>query len=190
MRSRRIGALTTMPLVVGLAAVLAACGSNNPSSTANTNGPTASSAAGAATTDPCQLVTQQEASTLAGAAFGPGKAGTSATGQRCIYGAGTKNVFMVVLWHGDAAFIQKAHDEVTQEIEQTGSTAQIQPIPVPGLGDQATAYHVSGDDTDDSSIFVLKGGYAFYLVDTVAGGHAPTTDALVAQSRTVLSRLP
>src|SRR5262245_65717867 len=48
------------------------------------------------TIDPCELVTQQEASALAGTSFGPGKEESDGSNgqRRCIYGYQTKNVFL------------------------------------------------------------------------------------------------
>ncbi len=48
--------------------------------------------------DPCQLVTQDEASTLAHATFGPGKEETiSASGKECVYGYQTTNVMDIIV---------------------------------------------------------------------------------------------
>ena len=64
------------------------------------------------------------------------------------------------------------------------------PESVSGLGDQATAYHVTTDVFNSASIFVVKGTSAIYLVDEVTGREAPTTAALTATARTAVSRLP
>src|ERR1700694_2508563 len=57
-----------------------------PSATANPN------------LDPCQLVTQQEASQLAGTTYGAGKKETlSSASSICTYGAQTLNVFTVLV---------------------------------------------------------------------------------------------
>jgi hypothetical protein len=176
-----------------LIATVAACGSGAPSPTptgpAATNSATSGHAA-TTTTDPCQLVTAQEASALTGASYGPGTERAAGLGKTCVYGGGTKNVLMVDVWQGSATLLQQVRDQVTAEIEQGSDSAHIDPIPVAGLGDSATAYAVSGAPFNASSIFVLKGSNAIYLVDEVTGSPAPTTAALTATARTALGRLP
>jgi hypothetical protein len=178
-----------------LIVTLAACDHGTPSPSPTSAGPAATGSANAGghtttTTDPCQLVTAQEASALTGASYGPGTERSTGLGKTCVYGGGTKNVFMVDVWQGSAAQLQQVSDQVTAEIQQAGSTAQINPISVSGLGDRATAYQVNGEPFNASSIFVLKGTTAIYLVDEAAGGPAPTTDALTATARTAVGRLP
>ncbi len=89
---------TTIALILGPGAVLllAACSSASPARTITSTTHVATGrtqpAAATTTTDPCQLVTAQEA--LTGASDGPGKEQASAAGKTCVYGASTKNVFM------------------------------------------------------------------------------------------------
>jgi hypothetical protein len=107
-----------------------------------------------------------------------------------VYGGNTKNVFMVDLWQGSPAQLQQVGSQVSAQLAQAANTAQVNPIAVPGLGDAATAYVVNSEVFNGSSIFVLKGTNAIYLVDEVTGGTAPTTAALTAAARTALGRLP
>jgi hypothetical protein len=177
-----------------LTATLAGCGHGAPSPTSTGPGATASQGGGGqtatTTTDPCQLVTAQEASALTGASYSPGSERSAGLGKTCVYGAGTKNVFMVDVWQGSASELQQLRDQVLAEVQQNSDAAQINPIPVAGLGDSATAYAISTDVFNGGSIFVLKGTNAIYLVDEVTGGPAPTTAALTATARTALGRLP
>src|SRR6185437_12140436 len=70
----------------------------------------AATATGTTTVDPCQLVTQQEASQLTGVSYGPGKLEVdSAISRRCIYGAQTKHVFEVIFVQGASADQAKAY---------------------------------------------------------------------------------
>jgi hypothetical protein len=184
---------TKIALIVAPGAVLllAACSSASPA------GPTTSTTHAATgtkqpvttttTTDPCQLVTASEASALTGASYGPGTEQTAAAGKSCVYGASTKNVLMVDVFQGSSGQLQQIRDEVTTEITQGG---QMTPTPVSGLGDEATAYHVTTNIFNGASIFALKGTAAIYLVDEVTGSQAPTTAALTATARTALGRLP
>ncbi len=177
-----------------LMAALAACSHGAPSPTPPP--PTSPAAAGSsttgghaatATTDPCQLVTAQEATALTGASYGPGTERATGAGKTCVYGGSTKNVFMVDVFQGSSGQLRHVRNNVSAEITQGG---QVTPIPVPGLGDEATAYEVTSDVFNGASIFVLKGTAAIYLVDEVSGGQAPTTAALAATARTALGRLP
>jgi hypothetical protein len=97
---------------------------------------------------------------------------------------------MVDLWQGSASDLQQVSVQVKSQIQQASDTAQVNPIPVPGVGDSATAYEVTSEVFNAGSIFVLKGTSALYLVDEVTGGPAPTTEALTATALTALGRLP
>src|SRR5262245_41931966 len=71
------------------------------------------------TLDPCELVTQQEASALTGAAFGPGKEESDpGGGRRCVYGYQTKNVFLVVVVQAPTVELARAvKDQVRAEAQ-------------------------------------------------------------------------
>jgi hypothetical protein len=174
----------------GALLVLAACSSASPAKTTTSTTHAAASTrqpAVVATTDPCQVVTASEASALTGASYGSGTERAIGPGKTCVYGSATKNVFMVDVFQGSSAELQQMRDQLVAEITQGG---QITPTPVSGLGENATAYHVTTDIFDGASIFVLKGTSAIYLVDEVTGSQAPTTVALTATARTAVSRLP
>lgn len=189
-----------MIYVAGSAALLmgtlAACGPRAPSPSPTPTVPAATgSATGggqtvATTADPCQLVTAQEASTLTGAAYGPGTERAAGVGKTCVYGGGTNNVLMVDVWQGSAALLQQMRGLLTAELAKGSASGHVDPIPVSGLGDSATAYAVSGEPFNASSIYVLIGNYAIYVVDEATVSPAPTTAALTATARTALGRLP
>jgi len=183
---------TKIALIVapGALLLLAACSSASPAKTTTSTTHAATSTrqpAIATTTDPCQVVTASEASALTGASYGPGTERAIGPGKTCVYGGSTKNVFMVDVFQGSSAELQQVRDNVQAEITQGG---HMTPTPVSGLGDQATAYQVTTEVFNGSSIFVLKGTSAIYLVDEVTGGQAPTDAALTATARTAVSRLP
>ena len=198
MSRTKIGPLMTIIPAAGAAALLlatvAACSSGAPAPTNSSPAAARSPAAGGhtaittiTTTDPCQLVTPSEASTLTGASYGPGTERAIGPGKTCVYGSATKNVFMVDVFQGSSGELQQVRDNVTTEVTQGG---HMTPTPVSGLGDQATAYHVTTSIFNGASIFVLKGTSAIYLVDEVTGSQAPTTAALTATARTAIGRLP
>jgi hypothetical protein len=144
--------------------------------------------------DPCRLVTQQEASALTGATFGPGREESEAAGEkRCVYGYQTMNVFIVaVVQAATVAEAQSAKDQIRAEAKQQLGAA-VSLSRVAGLGDDAESLQGSGSlgggTLSLGGIYVLRGRTGFALIDATAG-HAPGTGALTAQARTVLGRLP
>jgi hypothetical protein len=195
MRFRRV-----LPLAVALVGLLAACGSGSPASTGTT--PPASpggtgSAATTTTTDPCQLVTQPEASALTGAAFGPGTRQDKAPFATCVYGAGTKNVFRVSVVAGSVDLLHQIRDQNAAQLQAGAANGggKVNTATVSGVGDEATVETVqvilNGQVFSNAiNMFVIKGGHGLILVDMVTGGDAPTTDALTAVARTAVNRLP
>jgi hypothetical protein len=99
---------------------------------------------------------------------------------------------MVDVFQGSDSEMQLVRTNVKSELAQAANGAGVAPTSVSGLGDSATAYHVSvAGIFNGSSIYVIKGNYAIYLVDEVtADGAAPTTAALTATARTAIGRLP
>jgi hypothetical protein len=193
-----------------VSAALAACGgSPETASTSPTApvvlSPSASAAPTPTTVDPCQLVTQQEASQLAGTTFKPGKEeAISSASSMCTYGAQTLNVFTVeVAVAPDAATAQadwaqeeaKAQAGLQQLVAEAGGSVQLSAgeITLPGADKAAAATaskNISGRTLSISAIYVLKGAVFFTFADLVLGKQAPTTAAMATQAQTVLTRIP
>jgi PBP1b-binding outer membrane lipoprotein LpoB len=197
MRSMRIVGVAAM-----LAVTLTACSkSDQPDANPTQTGPAPSGSATTAATavgapvnlGPCELVTQQEASALTGAAFGPGQEEDTPgpNGEkRCTYGARTKNVFIVaVIRAASVAEAQAARDELRSEAEQNLGT-QLTVTKVSGVGDDAESISGSLSDigVNVGALYVLKGTVGFALIDET-NGPAPSVQALIAQANTVLGRL-
>jgi hypothetical protein len=175
-----------------------------PPSAPSTTSPPASPSGSLAPTDldPCQLVTQDEASTLANATFGPGKELASAGHPKgCIYGSQTKNVLDVVVAQtadaktAQAGFAQaqaQAQAQFAQELPP-GVHIDIHRTNVEGLGDKATTvnWSFSGNGTSIafSGIYVLSGATFFTIGDLVTGTSSATLTALKDQAQTVLGRI-
>jgi hypothetical protein len=180
-----------------LVVALAACGPDAPSaptSAATPTSPAAHSSGGGAgepkTLDPCQIVTQQEASALTGVSFGPGKQLQGALSKSCLYGAGSKNVFRVDVVQGTIDQVHQYRDQVTAEIENGDADGgHFTKSSVAGLGDEAMSYTLSGSLLNVSSLFVVKATVALYLVNQVAGT-AVSTNALADTARRSLGRIP
>ena len=199
-------------LTAGLAvALLAACSSsNNPANTSPASSSTASASASAAatasavatTTDPCQLVTMGEASSLTGVTYGAGKTETtSGGGKLCFYGAQTTDVFEVFVGiASDAATAQSQWDAKKAEVEaQLNSTAKshltvnVADTNITGA-DRAAAGTFSGSlngvTLSGTGVYLLKGPAFVAIVDIAANHGVPTISAMEAQASTAVSRLP
>ncbi len=182
----------------GVAAGTAAPGTPRATPSAITSAtPAATDAGGAATTtlDPCQLVTQQEASVLTGASFGPGRPESDPGGaKRCVYGYQTRNVLTVVVAQAASkAEAQAEKDKVLADVEQD-IAAKLNLTPVPNVGDDAEAIQAvlsaGGASVAVSGIYVLHDTVGFANVDATAAGPAPGRAALIGQANTVIGRLP
>jgi hypothetical protein len=198
-----------------MTATLVACGSNNkptanptalkvshattatsqPTKALPTKASPPSSPQGQATSlDPCQLVTQGEASSMANASFGPGKEEASGIGKRCVYGAQTPNVLTVFVQQGATTEDAQAEwDQLLAEAKQGAGQAAnlIQLTPESGIADRAEwvelnldSIHVAG-----RGLAFLSGTVGVYMVDLVRDGAAPTRTAMSDQANTVLGRL-
>jgi hypothetical protein len=184
---------------------LAACGGT--SQTASNETPSASgsapaklspSAATERVIDPCQLVTQQEASQLAGTTFGVGKEETTSGGGRtCVYGAQTVNVFTIALVIApDAATAQagwnEAQTQAQSQLQQEGVNITLDQTTLPGADKTVTGRAnetLNGQAISISAIYVLKGNTFFTFSDLVLGTGAPSIAQMEAQAQTSLSRV-
>ncbi len=199
-------------LMLAAFVMVAACGGSNP--TANNPSPSPSPSASAqptsnananVTLDPCQLVTQQEASQLAGGtAFTAGREETTSGGAKmCVYGGQTTDVFMVeVAVASDAATAQsmwaqeesRAQTAIQQIVSQQGVSINLSAgdITLPGA-DKAAAASANGDfvghTLNISAVYVLKGRVFFTFSDLARDKAAPSMSAMEAQAQTVLTRI-
>jgi hypothetical protein len=187
---------------------LSACGGSNQTA-GESPSPTAPaqltpSASANPNLDPCQLVTQQEASQLAGTTYAAGKKeAISSASSMCTYGAQTLNVFTVLVavapdattaqadWAQEEA---KAKAGLQQLVAEAGGSVSLNAgeITLPGADKAATAIataNISGRTLNISAIYVLKGAVFFTFADLVAGKPAPTASAMAAQATTVLTRV-
>ena len=168
---------------------------SQPASAPATTPAPGSSGSQSTTINPCDLVTQDEASQLTHVSYGPGELETdSNASRRCVYGSQTHNVFEVIL--AQAATVEEAKavkDDLLAQARQSDI-----PLPlkhVSGVGDDAQAVKenvsAGGVNICVSAIYVLSGTVGFALVDeTNNAGGCPSTAALTDQAQTVISRLP
>ena len=145
--------------------------------------------------DPCQLVTQDEASALAHASFGPGKEEGGGVRKDCVYGAQTTNVLSVyVVQAASVGDAQAGWNQLLAEAKQYAGQAagMLQLSPDSTIGDRAEWVELDLAQINVSArgLAFQKGAVAVYVIDLVRGGSAPTRDALAAQADTVLGRLP
>lgn len=170
-------------------------GPGSSSSPTQSGSPSASPKAAETTIDPCQLVTQQEASQMTHASFGPGKEEGTKIRHTCVYGAQTPNVLMVFVLQG--ATTEDAQTEWNQLLAEAKSAAGqaanlVHLTPDSGIGDRAewVELNLSQIDVSGRGLAFLKGAVGVYMIDEVRGGSAPSRDAMTAQAQTVLGRLP
>ena len=191
------------PPSVALSAPSAATAPPTVSSVAPAPTPAASSVPVAV--DPCALVTQSEASALAGTTFGPGKPETnSGGGKECLYGGGTLNVFMVLVGQApDAATAQanwaqeqaKAQDALKKSVPPTVAlNFKVNDVSsIPGADKASLASFTAsmqGVSIAASSVYLLKGAVFLAFSDLALGGSVPSASAMEAQAATSLGRLP
>jgi hypothetical protein len=173
----------------------AGSGPGSSSSPTASGSPTSSPKAADVTIDPCQLVTQQEASDLAHASFGPGKEEGTKIRHTCVYGAQTPNVLMVFVLQG--ATTGDAQTEWNTLLAQAKSAAGqaadlVHLTPDSEIGDRAewVELDLAQIGVAGRGLAFLKGPVGVYMIDEVRGGAAPTREAMTAQAQTVLGRLP
>ena len=145
--------------------------------------------------DPCQLVTSQEASQLAGASFGAGQESTtSGNAKICTYGAQTVNVFMVEVGQAPDVATAQAGKAAAQAAFQKVAAKGVTVTELPNFADGAAVLEggavISGLTFSGSAIYVLKGTVFFGMSDIVVGHAAPSSAALQAEATIVLGRLP
>jgi hypothetical protein len=209
--------LPTIAAAALVAATLVACGSNNkptadptsstaptkttvvkskpPTTPASSITPTSSPQGQANNLNPCQLVTQDEASALAHSTFGPGKLEGNAVRHECVYGAQTPNVLDVFVLQGaSTADAQAEWDQLLAQAKQAAGQAAnlITLTPESGIADRAewvelnlSSIHVAG-----RGLAFLSGTVGVYMVDLVRDGAAPSRPDMSAEAQVVLSRLP
>jgi hypothetical protein len=148
--------------------------------------------------DPCMLLPASEASTLAGASYGPGVEDNSPGGlKRCVYGAQTMNVFTVELAQAadvnaaKAAKAQFLSDLKTNLAQLTSEGFVITEMPdfADGAVLATVSVTVDGVSYNGSAIGFLKGTIFFGFADFLAGGPAPDSTALQNEATTVIGRL-
>ena len=169
-------------------------GSGSSSSAPQSETPSSSPKAAATTLDPCQLVTQQEASYMAHASFGPGQEEGTKLKRRCVYGAQTPNVLMIFALQG--ATTEDAQTEWNQLLAQAkagaGQAADLVHLtPDSSIADRAEWVELNLPQIGVSGrgLAFLKGSVGVYMIDEVRGGSAPSRDAMTTQAQTVLGRL-
>jgi hypothetical protein len=188
-----------MLLTVGLvAALLVACGgstsptSTSPTPTPSTGGststPTATPGGGGPTPtpgpiDPCTLLTQQQASTLASSAVAAGVSGSAAAIRTCDFNGG--NVFVVL------GLVQAA-DTATAQQFKSGAEAAVLPHAsshesLPTFADGADIIRLARAGTTVNSIYVVDRTNFFSIGCTNA---SPSDNALKFAATLILGALP
>jgi hypothetical protein len=149
--------------------------------------------------NPCDLVPQDEASTLANYQFDVGSLEDDPNGgQRCVYGSQSTNVMSVLVAQAsDPTTAQGYRDKFVAEMQSQAAQLAANGLvvtEVPDFADgavQATLDLSIGGMTISGSAFgFLKGDTFVGISDVTRGQPAPTIDALKAEANTVIGRLP
>jgi hypothetical protein len=150
--------------------------------------------------DPCELISSQEASKLAGASFGAGVEGTTPGGLKsCTYGSQGTNVFTVdVVQAPDVATAKADKAQFLADLQASLQQLTDQGLNVteePNFADGAVLADASinggGIIMNGSAIGFLKGTVFFGFSDiVVGGGAAPNPASLHTEATTVIGRLP
>jgi hypothetical protein len=169
--------------------------SSSPSPHQPASSPSGGPKAAETTIDACQLVTQDEASSLADASFGPGKEEGTKIRHECVYGAQTPNVLSVIVLQGASTDDAQAEwDQLLAEARQGAGQASdlITLTPDADIADRGEWVELELSQVGISArgLAFLQGTVGVYMIDLVRGGAAPTRDALTTQAQTVLDRLP
>jgi len=149
--------------------------------------------------DPCQLISSQEASALAGASFGQGKEETTSSGLKiCTYGYQTANVFNAeVIQAPDIATAKADQAQFLADLQANLKNLTDQGLNVtqdPSFADGAvmanTTFSSGGVSFTGNAMGFRKGLIFFGFSDLVLGGTAPTDAAMQSEAKNVLERLP
>jgi hypothetical protein len=171
-------------------------------SNASTEAPSESALPSAVATDidPCQLITQAEASSLVGVTFGAGKSETDENHLKsCSYAGPGPNIFRVeVAVAPDEATAKAAEAQAQAELaSQAKDEAHLalQVTQLPGFADNTDAAILEGSASspiavDARAMLLLRGVDFVGFSDVAIGGKAPSQDAMKAQANTVLAKLP
>lgn len=203
--------------VFGLAAslavlVLAACASSSTATNTNntpqaqaSSSPSAQAAASTTTLNPCQVVTQSEASQLTGTSYAAGTLDTSQAGsQICWYGAQTQNVFEVLVAQASSASAaQSGWDQQQSKVLSSlnkatnvpgvNLTVNISDTSITGANRAAAgtmSFSISGHSLAGSAVYLLKGATFVAIVNLVLDHAAPAVAAMEAEAQTALGRVP
>jgi len=165
--------------------------STEPSAAASAdNGPTAAPTP----INPCDLVTQAEASALAGVSVGAGKLTSSNNTKQCTYGATGTDVTVFLVQAPNQAALDAGKAEALASLQKAASNG-MQASQLSGIGDDAALLTLKRSATAGLTlnvigIYVVK-GLTFFAITDLAINHAVASEASIkAQATTTVGRLP
>ncbi len=187
------------PVATGSAAPSGAPSSVAPSASASsgpsatpTSAPTSAPTAAPVALDPCALVTRSEAGKLARLAVGAGKESTVENRRYCTYAGKGTLITVIVAQAPSPAALADAKAAVLADLEAATKNG-LKASSVSGIGDAAallTLSHTSGLRLNAIAIYVLKGLTFFAITETTLGGTLATAQAIEAQAKTTVKRVP
>lgn len=165
--------------------------STEPSAAASAdNGPTAAPTS----LNPCDLVTQGEAATLAGGPVGAGGETTTNNAKRCTYGATGMDVSVFLVQAPSQAALDAGKAQALADMQKAAYNG-LKTSRLSGIGDDAALLTAkmsagTGMTLNAVGIYVVK-GLTFFAITDLAINHAVASVALIkAQATTTVGRLP
>ncbi len=150
--------------------------------------------------DPCQLITADEASKLAGVTF---PAGQSHTGENnvnvCTYSTGTTspNIFNVLVAQAtDEATAKAAEQQGLDQLKTAAEGVKLTTTPLPNLASGVDTLQVEANETVSGikisviGIYMLKGKTFVGFSDIAVGASPPAASVMQTQATSVLGRIP
>jgi hypothetical protein len=144
--------------------------------------------------NPCDLVTRDEASALAGVTVAKGKESSlDNNGKLCAYSVGTTLFDVEVVEAPDQATMDAAKQQALAELSKSAPKG-IKVGAISGVGDQAElatgSPKINGVTINVVGIYFTKGTY-FVAMSNIGLGHGvASADAMTAQAQTIIGRLP
>jgi Protein of unknown function (DUF3558) len=152
------------------------------------------------TIDPCQVVTPEEASTLAGVKFGPQSSTlTSNNAKLCSYGQQGLTLNVIVAAAPDAATAKAEEPAFKAEIEKAAADAGLADLKLTEITDfqpgvdaavLSGSTTINGTKIEGVALYALKNAVLLAITDLAYGGKAPTAQAVEDEAKVALDRLP
>jgi Protein of unknown function (DUF3558) len=139
--------------------------------------------------DPCTLLTDAQASTLASVTLSPGKRGTGGGSNICSWAAAVQGVTITLIQPGDIVTAQVAYAAALQADAKAASKSGGTLTKLPTFDDGGYIFRSAANGRSISAIGVLDGAY-FVIVEANVPGGGPDDNALKFAATLAVGALP